>query len=87
MLNLGVCKILSDNGTEFKNQLFTDVAMQLGVEHKIYSPLIIHNQMEELEEFHNFPKACMSKHVSKSLEWYQVVPLACAACNFLSNEH
>ena len=31
-------KILSDNGTEFKNQFFMDVATQLGVEHRVYSP-------------------------------------------------
>ena len=31
----GSMKILSDNGTEFKNQLFTDVANQLGVECKV----------------------------------------------------
>ena len=29
----------------------------------------------------------MSKHASKSLEWDQVVPLVCAAYNFLPNEH
>ena len=34
----GSRKILSDNGTEFKNELFTTVAKKLGVEHKIYSP-------------------------------------------------
>ena len=28
-------KLLSDNGTEFKNDLFTQVAEQLGVERKI----------------------------------------------------
>ena len=32
-------KILSDNGTEFKNTLFKEVAKQLGVERKIYSPV------------------------------------------------
>ena len=37
----GVCrKLLSDNGTEFKNDLFTQVAEQLGVERKIYTPLL-----------------------------------------------
>ena len=36
----GVCrKLLSDNGTKFKNDLFTQVAEQLGVERKIYTPL------------------------------------------------
>ena len=34
----GSLKILSDNGTEFKNQLFTGVATELGVEYKIYTP-------------------------------------------------
>ena len=35
----GVCrKLLMDNGTEFKNELFSRVAEQLGVERKIYSP-------------------------------------------------
>ena len=31
-------KILSDNGTEFKNKLFKDVAKHLGVEYKAYTP-------------------------------------------------
>ena len=31
-------KILSDNGTEFKNKLFEEVADQLGVEYKVYTP-------------------------------------------------
>ena len=33
----GPLKILSDNGTEFKNQLFEKVAKELGVKHKIYT--------------------------------------------------
>ena len=42
--------------------------------------------MEE-EGFHNFPKACTYKHVSKCFEWDQVVLMACAAYIFLPNEH
>ena len=35
----GVCrKLLMDNGTEFKNKLFSQVAEQPGVERKIYTP-------------------------------------------------
>ena len=34
----GSKKILSDNGTEFKNKLFAEVAKQLGVEYKAYTP-------------------------------------------------
>ena len=36
----GSMKILSDSGTEFENQLFTDVVSQLGMEHKVYSPFL-----------------------------------------------
>ena len=34
----GSKKILSDNGTEFKNKLFKEVPDQLGVEYKVYKP-------------------------------------------------
>ena len=40
-----------------------------------------------IEGFHNFLKACISKHVSSQLYWTSVIPLACAAYNFLPNEH
>ena len=43
-----------NNGTEFKNQLFTNVATQQEVEHKIYSQHIINNQREELKGFITF---------------------------------
>ena len=36
--NGGSFKILSDNGTEFKNKLMEEVSKELGVEYKIYSP-------------------------------------------------
>ena len=34
----GSLKILSDNGTEFKNKIFEQVAKELGVEYKLYMP-------------------------------------------------
>ena len=34
----GSIKILSDNGTEFKNKIFEQVAKELGVVHKLYTP-------------------------------------------------
>ena len=83
----GPLKILSDNGTKFKNQLFTDVATELGVEYKIYTPPYHPQSNGRIEGFHNFLKACISKHVSANMEWDDVVPLACAAYNFLPNEH
>ena len=51
----GVCrKLLTDNGTDFKNDLFLQVAEQLGVERKIYTPHTNHSQMGELKVFTTF---------------------------------
>ena len=80
----GSMKVLSDNGTEFKNQLFTNVAAQLGVEHKVLSPPYHPQSIGRIEGFHNFLQTCMSKHISKSLEWDQVILLACAAYTFFT---
>ena len=76
----GSIKILSDNGAEFKNELFIFT-------HKIYTPPYHPQSNGRMEGFHNFLKACLSKHVSSRLEWDDVVPLACAAYNFMPNEH
>ena len=83
----GSLRILSDNGTEFKNQLFEKVAKELGVKHKIYTAPYRPSSNGHIEGFHNFLKACISKHVSLKPEWTSVVQLACAAYNFLPNEH
>ena len=83
----GCIKIMLDNGTEFKNQLFMDVATQLGVACKVYSPPYHPQSNGRIEGFHNFLKACMPQHVSKSLESDHVIPLACNAYNFLPDEH
>ena len=83
----GSLKILSDNGTEFKNQQFEKIAKELGVKHKIYTAPYRPSSNGRIEGFHNFLKACIAKHVSSQLEWTHVMPLACAAYNFLPNEH
>ena len=57
-------KILSDNGTEFKSQLFEKVAKELGVKHKIYTAPYQPSSNGHIEGFHNFLKACISKRVS-----------------------
>ena len=80
-------KVLSDNGTEFKNDLFDRVAKELGVEHKVYSPPYHPQSNGRIEGFHLFLKACMAKHISPGLEWDEVCPIAMAAYNFLPNEH
>ena len=80
-------KILSDNGSEFKNQLFKIIAQELGIEHKVYSPPLCPQSNGWIEGFHAFLKACLAKHVSQELEWDEVCPIATAAYNFLLNEH
>ena len=83
----GSIKILSDNGTEFKNKLMEEVSEQLGVEYKIYSPPYRPQSNGIIESFHYFLNACIAKHIAPQLEWDDIVPLACAAYNFLPNEH
>ena len=83
----GSLQVLSDNGTEFKNQLFKQVTKELGVKYKKYTPPYCPASNGCIEGFHNFLKACICKHISSRLEWTDVVPLACAAYNFVPNEH
>ena len=83
----GSMKILSDNGTEFKNKIFEEVAKELGVVYKLYTLPFHPASNGRIEGFHAFLKACISKHIAPQLEWDDVVPLACAAYNFIPNEH
>ena len=80
-------KILSDNGSEFKNQLFKTIAQELGIEHKVYSPPFRPQSNSQIEGFHTFLKACLAKHVSQELEWDEVCPIVTAVYNFLPNKH
>ena len=83
----GSLKILSDNGTEFKNKLFEQIAKELGVDYKLYTPPYHPTSNGRIEGFHAFLKACIAKHVAPQLEWDALIPLACAAYNFIPNEH
>ena len=84
----GVCrKLLTDNSTEFKNDLFSQVAEQLGVERKIYTPPYRPQSNGRIEGFHNFLKSCLAKHISRNREWDDVAPLATASYNWLPNQH
>ena len=58
-----------------------------GSEHKIYSPPYRPQSNGRIESFHYFLKTYISKHITPQVEWDDVVPLACAAYNFLPNEH
>ena len=55
--------------------------------YKLYTPRYHPASNSRIEGFHAFLKACILKHISPQLEWDNLVPLACAAYNFISNEH
>ena len=83
----GSMKMLSGNGTEFKNKIFEQVAKELGVVYKLYTPPYHPASNGRIEGFHAFLKACISKHIAPQLEWDDLVPFACAVNNFIPNEH
>ena len=76
-----------DNGTEFKNDLFSRVAKELGVERKIYSPPYRPQSNGWIEGFHKFLKSCLAKHISRHREWDNATPIATASYNWLPNQH
>ena len=78
----GLRKMLSHNGTEFKNKLFEEVVQQLGCKVRAFSPPYRPQSNGKIECFHKFLKACMAKHIRKMLEWDEVIPMATAAFNF-----
>ena len=63
------------------------VSEELGVEYKVYSLPYRSQSNGRIESFHYSLKACIAKHLNPQLEWDDVIPPACAAYNFLPNEH
>ena len=53
----GSLKMLSDNGTEFKNKMFEQIAEELGLEYKLYTPPYHPASNGRIEGFHAFLKA------------------------------
>ena len=78
----GSRKILLDNGTEFKNKVFEEVAKKLCCEVRAYSPPYRPQPNGRIECFHKFLKACMGKHININLEWDEIIPMATAVYNF-----
>ena len=78
----GSSRILTDNGTEFKNEQFNELCAQLEIK-RVYSPVYTPEANGRLEAWHRFFKACVAKHIrGNAAEWDEVVPLAAAAYNF-----
>ena len=79
MLFGGSTCIFPDDGIQFKNSLSEDVAKELRIEYILHT-LPYHPQSKcRIEGFHHFLKACISKHVSGTLECDHIVPLVCAS--------
>ena len=81
----GSIKILTDNGTEFKNKLFKEVVNKLGMEFSIHSPPYRPQSNQKIGGFHRFLKTCIGKHINYGLEWDELTPMATACYNFFPN--
>ena len=78
-------KILTDNGTEFKNKLWTEVFKKLKIEQKstpIYSPQC----NSRIKGFHKFLKATIVKQLETRVKWDDLVWKTTAAYNFFPTE-
>ena len=78
-------KILTDNGTEFKNKLWTDVFKKIRTEHRT-SPIYSPQCNGRIEGFHKFLKATIGKQLQKGLKWDDVIPKATLAYNFFPTQ-
>ena len=78
----GSSRILTYNGSEFKNKEMQEVCDTLGLKH-IFSPVYTPQSNGRLEGWHRFFKACIVKHIrGGGVEWDELVPLAVSAYNF-----
>ena len=74
-------RMLTDNGSEFKNKEMNEVCDTLGLKH-IFSPVYTPQSNGRLEGWHRFFKACIAKHIhGGGVEWDELVPLAVSAYN------
>ena len=65
-------KILTDNGTEFKNKLWTEVFKRLNMEQKV-TPIYSPQCNGRIEGFHKVLKAMIGKQLENQLEWHDLV--------------
>ena len=63
----GSLKMLSNNGTQFKNKIFEQVAKELELEYKLYTPPYHRASNGGIEGFHTFLKACIAKTCSPTI--------------------
>ena len=78
-------KILTDNGTEFKNKMWEEVYKLLRTQHRV-TPIYSPQCNGRIEGFHRFLKATIGKQMQKALEWDDLVWKATSAYNFFPTE-
>ena len=78
-------KILTDNGTEFKNKLWTEVYKLINTEHRV-TPVYAQQCNGRIEGFHKFLKATIGKQMQGGLKWDDFVCKATAAYNFFPTQ-
>ena len=78
-------KILTDNGTEFKNKNWTEVFEKLRIEQK-FTPIYSPQCNGRIKGFHKFLKATIAKQLETHVEWDDLVWKATAAYNFFPME-
>ena len=78
-------KILTDNGSKFKNKLWTEVFDKLRTEQK-FTPIYSPQCNGRIEGFHKFLKATIAKQLENHVEWDDLVWKATAAYNFFPTE-
>ena len=78
-------KILTDNGTEFKNKLWTEVFKKLKIEQKL-TPVYSPQCNGRIEGFHKFLKVTIAKQLETRVKWDDLVWNATAAYNFFPTE-
>ena len=78
-------KILTDNGTKFKNKLWTEVFEKLRIEQK-FTPIYSPQCNGRIEGFYKFLKATIAKQLKTRVEWDDLVWKATAAYNFFPTE-
>ena len=76
---------MTDNGTEFKNKLWTEVFGKLKIEQK-FTPIYSPQCNGRIEGFHKFLKATIAKQLETRVEWDDLVWKATAAYNFFPTE-
>ena len=59
-------KILTDNGSEFKNKMWDEVFKRLRMEHRV-TPIYSPQCNGRIEGFHRFLKACIGNNFNKDL--------------------